>query len=81
MRINIFKKGGEEGWGESCGIRRFAGALTGRGFRVYYNICISARVCHPGFQKYICGNDGRISEAFFARAFSPRFGEKFPGNE
>lgn len=28
-------------------------------------VCISARVCHPGFQKYIGRNDGRISEAFF----------------
>lgn len=27
------------GEGESCGIRRFAGALTGRGFRVYY-VCM-----------------------------------------
>lgn len=34
MRINIFKEDGKgDGKGESCGIRRFAGALTGRGSR------------------------------------------------
>lgn len=48
MRINIFKEDGKgDGKGESCGIRRFAGALTGRGSRsIIMHVYIFGR--HPG---------------------------------
>lgn len=66
MRINIFKEDGKgDGKGESCGIRRFAGALTGRGSRsiiMHVYIWTPSRI--PRSQKYIGGNDGKISEAF-----------------
>lgn len=68
------------GEGESCGIRRFAGALTGRGFRVYY-VCmyIRARVPSriPKTHWWKRWKDKRSLFFFLQRrAFSPRFGEK-----